>query len=61
MSKFKLAEKNQLRPLLGSLSSEGLIEARRGLYPTPKLIQAYKATDGFSPEKLREEVLIEPW
>jgi hypothetical protein len=53
-TRFNLAEKSQLRPLLAALSNEGLIKASRGFYPEPKLIQAYKASDGFDPAKLAE-------
>jgi len=52
MTKFGLAETKQLRPLLATLTSEGLIKARRGFYPEPKLIQAYKASEGFNFTKL---------
>jgi len=41
-TKFGLAEVNQLRPLLAVLSNEKLVRLGRGLYPTPKLVQAYK-------------------
>jgi len=51
-TKFGLAERNQLRPLLAILTSEGLIKASKGFYPEPKLIQAYKASDGFNLAKL---------
>jgi transcription initiation factor IIE alpha subunit len=52
MAKFGLAETKQLRPLLATLTSEGLIKAKRGFYPEPKLIQAYKASEGFNFTKL---------
>jgi len=42
MTKFGLSEKNQLRPLLAVLSNEKMLKSGRGLYPTPKLVQAYK-------------------
>ena len=48
MAKFNLSERNQLRPLLATLTSEGLIKASRGFYPEPKLIQAYKVSEGFN-------------
>jgi hypothetical protein len=48
MAKFNLAENKQLRPLLATLTSEGLIKARKGFYPEPKLIQAYKTSEGFN-------------
>jgi len=57
MTKFGLAEKNQLRPLLASLSNEKMLKAGRGLYPTPRLVQAYKVlnvakvTDVTNPQK----------
>ena len=47
MQKFSLAEKNEARPLLAALTSEGLIKISRGFYPEPKLIEAYKVTGGF--------------
>ena len=52
MAKFGLAETKQLRPLLATLTSEGLIKARKGFYSEPKLIQAYKASEGFNFTKL---------
>lgn len=39
---FELSDKNQLRPLLATLSSEDLIRTGRGFYPTQKLIESYK-------------------
>jgi hypothetical protein len=42
-TEFGLTEHNQLRPLLASLQSNKLIVAKRGFYPTPQLIQLYKA------------------
>jgi hypothetical protein len=47
-AKFSLSENNEARPLIASLKSEGLIKVSRGFYPEPKLIQAYKVTEGFS-------------
>jgi len=47
-TKFGLADNNELRPLLAALSSEGLIKTGRGFYPEPKLIQAYKVSEGFT-------------
>ena len=41
-SKFSLAEKNELRPLMAVLQTEGLIKQGSGYYATPKLIQLYK-------------------
>jgi hypothetical protein len=52
MTKFSLAERNQLRPLLATLTSEGLIKVSRGFYCEPKLIQAYKASEGFDVAKI---------
>ena len=51
-TKFSLTENNQLRPLLASLTSEGLIKVSRGFYCEPKLIQAYKASGGFDVAKI---------
>jgi hypothetical protein len=48
MTKFGLAGNNQLRPLIATLKTEGLLSTKRGHYPTPKLIEAYKITEGFS-------------
>jgi len=42
MTKFGLTDNSQLRPLMAVLSTEKLVKTGRGLYPTPKLIQAYK-------------------
>jgi len=42
MTKFGITDNSQLRPLMAVLSSEKLVKTGRGLYPTPKLIQAYK-------------------
>jgi hypothetical protein len=53
-AKFSLTENNQLRPLLAVLTSEGLIKASRGFYPEPKLIQAYKVTEGFNFNKVNK-------
>jgi len=46
MTKFGLAERNQLRPLLAVLSGENMIRSGRGLYCEPKLIQLYKILTG---------------
>ena len=46
--KFSLAENNQARPLIATLKTEGLLNSKRGYYPTPKLIEAYKITEGFT-------------
>lgn len=46
--KFQLTEKSELRPLVATLQNEGLIKSSKGFYPTPKLIEAYKLTDGFA-------------
>jgi hypothetical protein len=53
-AKFSLAENNQLRPLLAVLTSEGLVKASRGFYPEPKLIQAYKVSEGFNFNKVNK-------
>ena len=58
-AKFSLAENNQLRPLLAVLASEGLIKASRGFYPEPKLIQAYKVSEGFNFNKLNKVNKVE--
>jgi|GEM_PF-2374637 len=47
-AKFGLAENNQIRPLIATLKNEGLLSSKRGYYPTPKLIEAYKVTEGFT-------------
>jgi len=47
-AKFGLAENNQIRPLIATLKTEGLLNSKRGYYPTPKLIEAYKVTEGFT-------------
>ena len=47
-AKFGLAENNQIRPLIATLKTEGLLSSKRGYYPTPKLIEAYKVTEGFT-------------
>lgn len=44
-TKFSLSDKNELRPLLASLKSEGLIKVGRGFYSEPKLIQAYRVME----------------
>jgi hypothetical protein len=46
-TRFSLTEKNEARPLLASLKSEGLVKVSKGFYPEPKLIEAYKITGGF--------------
>jgi hypothetical protein len=46
---FNLTENNQRRPLLATLQTLGLTKhGRGGIYPTPKLIEAYKITEGFT-------------
>jgi len=55
LSVFNLAENTQLRPLLATLTGEGLVKSGRGFYPETKLVQAYKLTDGFSKIKLEKE------
>jgi len=46
---FNLTENNQRRPLLATLQTLGLTKhGRGGIYPTPKLIEAYKITGGFT-------------
>jgi hypothetical protein len=47
-TKFNLTEKSQARPLMAALQSENLLNNKKGFYPTPKLIEAYKITDGFA-------------
>jgi len=34
--------------LIATLKTEGLLSSKRGYYPTPKLIEAYKVTEGFT-------------
>jgi len=41
-TKFGFTEVKQLRPLLAVLSNEKMVRAGNGLYPTPRLVQAYK-------------------
>jgi len=41
-TKFELADSNELRPLLAVLSTDNMIKSGKGLYPTAKLIEAYK-------------------
>jgi len=45
---FNLTENNQIRPLLAALRTEGLVTEGRGFYPSPKLIKAYRITEGFN-------------
>jgi hypothetical protein len=47
-AKFQLSDKSELRPLLGVLQNEGLIKSGRGFFATPKLLEAYRLTDGFT-------------
>ncbi|NLE05939.1 MAG: hypothetical protein GX638_14230, partial [Crenarchaeota archaeon] len=47
-TKFCLSENSQLRPLIATLKTEGILSSKRGYYPTPKLIEAYKLTDRFT-------------
>ncbi|MCL2691793.1 MAG: hypothetical protein FWE56_06050, partial [Candidatus Bathyarchaeota archaeon] len=47
-TKFDLTDNNQIRPLIAILKTEGLLTSKRGYYPTPKLIEAYKVTEGFT-------------
>ncbi len=47
-AKFELAEKNQLRPLMATLQTEGLVKVNRGYYQTAKLVEAHKVTNGFA-------------
>jgi hypothetical protein len=42
---FSLSENNETRPLLATMVSHGLIESKRGLYPTSKLILLIKALE----------------
>jgi len=44
-TKFGLTESNELRPLLAVFSNEKLLRSGRGLYNTPKLVEAYKLLD----------------
>jgi hypothetical protein len=46
--KFDLTENNQRRPLMAILQTEGLTKNNRGIYPTTKLIDAYKTTNNFN-------------
>jgi hypothetical protein len=47
-AKFELTEKNQLRPLMVTLQTEGLVKVNRGYYQTAKLVEAHKVTNGFA-------------
>lgn len=47
-TKFELTEKNQLRPLMATLQTEGLVKVNRGYYQTAKLVEAHKVTHGFA-------------
>ncbi len=47
-AKFGLSENNQLRPLIATLKTDGLLSSKRAYYPTPKLIEAYKVSEGFT-------------
>ena len=42
LHQFSLVDRNELRPLLAVLSSEGMLKSGRGLYATGKLVQTYK-------------------
>ena len=46
--RFELAEKNQLRPLMAVLQTEGLVRVNRGYYPSGRLVEAYKVSGGFA-------------
>jgi hypothetical protein len=48
MTKWLLSETNEACPLLATLQSEGWIKSGKGFYPTHKLIEAYKITEGFT-------------
>jgi hypothetical protein len=54
-SRFDLADKNQLRPLLAILESEKLLRGGRGYYPTSKLIETYKILPPLPPLPLSEK------
>lgn len=47
-ARFELTEKNQLRPLMAILQTEGLVKVNRGYYQTAKLVEAHKVTNGFA-------------
>ena len=47
-SQFSLAENNQVRPLVAVLQAEGLLKSGKGFYSTPKLIDAFRVTEGFT-------------
>jgi hypothetical protein len=42
VSKFQLAEKSELRPLLAELQNQDLIRQGSGFYPTPRMIELYR-------------------
>jgi hypothetical protein len=47
-AKFELTDKSQLRPLIATLQTEGLLKVGHGYYQTAKLVEAYKVTNGFA-------------
>jgi hypothetical protein len=47
-AKFGLTENNQVRPLIATLKTEGLLNVKRGYYPTSKLIEAFKVSEAFT-------------
>jgi hypothetical protein len=47
-AKFELTDKSQLRPLIATLQTEDLLKVGHGYYPTAKLVEAYKVTNGFA-------------
>jgi hypothetical protein len=47
-TKYELAEKNQLVPLVAILQTTGLAKSGKGYLPTNKLIEAYKVTNNFA-------------
>jgi predicted RNA-binding Zn-ribbon protein involved in translation (DUF1610 family) len=51
-TKFGLTETNELRPLLAVFSNEKLLRSGRGLYSTPKLVEAYKILDSIKVNKI---------
>ena len=54
-AKFELTEKNQLRPLMAILQTEGLVKVNRGYYQTAKLVEVHKVTNGFAALACRAE------
>ncbi len=59
-AKFGLSDHNEVRPLLSALGIEKLTRSGKGYYPEPKLIEAYKLTEGFARVATFAKVRIRP-